>query len=798
MIRRIFAVIAAGAFPFLLQGNAGCTLDRAGSCDEDCVRDDPHSNVNSYVCSCSCVRDTLMREVRVSTGADDAEETTNNGTVVLDALDLVIGADAVGHVVGLRFPTVGIPQGAQIVDANVQFKASAADFVVFSALIVGEAADDAAPFSATANDLTGRMVTGNSVTWNLPGWNADASEDEQLTPDLAPIVQEIVDRLGWSETSALVLLISPNVGTGIRRAYSFDRQPLSAAQLVVRFEEVVSQELGPQDLPICVLPGSNPNIGGDLPSGDALMTDCQTRVQLTLGGLAKACGYPSRCSCSAQPDSQRFSGVCDEECSANVVEKGCGDFDPAADPPVVEATNATGDEPICLANSPLASGLYGRRSACSVSGLAHVEIEGETADPPATGILYFQGDPCPAPQTCAVGIEYRLDIAPVTFSNLFGSETFEQLAGLGESVANTDLSMTGDGTFGAAECIVSARGVREGEQGALATSNDDVIHVDVNFGSMGPTCSLDGSLVGSGDPELKRCESAGPDADKVCTDDSQCADDAGCSDGDCNCLSVGSADLILGLNVFGDILNQPPTANAGDDQTVECPAAAILDASASSDLDANIALFSWRRGSRIGDEVGFEEMSTVQQGLGTETYFLRVIDELAQADEDATDVTVEDTTAPVLSCSVATPLLQQANHVMIDVGLAARARDLCEGELPVMVSVFADEDDEMQTGDGHFSPDGKDIDVGTLRLRAERQGNGDGRVYLILTEATDSSGNRGVNCCTVIVPHSRSRAALTSAEQQAVAAQAFCLANEGMAPAGYFVVGDGPEIGPKQ
>src|SRR5262249_59944046 len=114
------------------------------------------------------------------------------------------------------------------------------------------------------------------------------------------------------------------------------------------------------------------------------------------------------------------------------------------------------------------------------------------------------------------------------------------------------------------------------------------------------------------------------------------------------------------------------------------------------------------------------------------------------------------------------------------------------------VNVFSDEDDEMQTGDGNFSPDAKNIAITSLRLRAERQGNSDGRVYLIIPESTDPSGNRGTSCCTVVVPHSHSQAALQSAQNQAAAAQAFCRAHDGMPPPGYFVVGDGALIGPKQ
>lgn len=111
--------------------------------------------------------------------------------------------------------------------------------------------------------------------------------------------------------------------------------------------------------------------------------------------------------------------------------------------------------------------------------------------------------------------------------------------------------------------------------------------------------------------------------------------------------------------------------------------------------------------------------------------------------------------------------------------------------------MFSDEDDEAPTGDGNFSPDAKNIAPGTLRLRSERNGGGDGRVYLIITTVTDSSGNV-VHCCqTVTVPKSQSNASRQSVAAQAAAASAFCEQN-GTAPPGYFVVGDGPIVGPKQ
>jgi hypothetical protein len=48
------------------------------------------------------------------------------------------------------------------------------------------------------------------------------------------------------------------------------------------------------------------------------------------------------------------------------------------------------------------------------------------------------------------------------------------------------------------------------------------------------------------------------------------------------------------------------------------------------------------------------------------------------------------------------------------------------------------------------------------------------------------------------VPSSSKTAAINSVHAQAAAAKTYCLAHGGMPPANYFVIGDGPVIGPKQ
>jgi hypothetical protein len=68
---------------------------------------------------------------------------------------------------------------------------------------------------------------------------------------------------------------------------------------------------------------------------------------------------------------------------------------------------------------------------------------------------------------------------------------------------------------------------------------------------------------------------------------------------------------------------------------------------------------------------------------------------------------------------------------------------------------------------------------------------------LIVVMATDEAGNVGFDCCTVVVPKSKSKKHIADVLDQADIAKLFCLV-EGEAPPGFVVVGDGAVIGPKQ
>jgi hypothetical protein len=134
---------------------------------------------------------------------------------------------------------------------------------------------------------------------------------------------------------------------------------------------------------------------------------------------------------------------------------------------------------------------------------------------------------------------------------------------------------------------------------------------------------------------------------------------------------------------------------------------------------------------------------------------------------------------------------------LINVGLSASATDNCPGPIALTIKVYGDEDDEVPTGDGTFSPDAKNIAAGTLRLRAERSQKGDGRVYLIAITATDTSGNTSYGAVTVVAPKDQTTKSFNSVTAQATAAKTYFITN-GVPPPGYFVIGDGPILGSKQ
>lgn len=112
-----------------------------------------------------------------------------------------------------------------------------------------------------------------------------------------------------------------------------------------------------------------------------------------------------------------------------------------------------------------------------------------------------------------------------------------------------------------------------------------------------------------------------------------------------------------------------------------------------------------------------------------------------------------DKTPPVLSVTANPGLLWPPNHKYVTVIPSLTASDAHSGIADAkLLSVVSNEPDNG-LGDGDTSNDIVINPDGTILLRAERSGTGNGRVYTITYKATDLAGNVTVTSATVVVPH---------------------------------------------
>jgi len=106
---------------------------------------------------------------------------------------------------GLRFTSVGVPAGATITGAYVEFTPHSTIFGNDpDIMIMGEDADDPPTFSNNAN-YEARVRTTTNVLWSPSGWSALT---EVNTTDIKTVIQVIVDRGGWATGQSMVIFFN--------------------------------------------------------------------------------------------------------------------------------------------------------------------------------------------------------------------------------------------------------------------------------------------------------------------------------------------------------------------------------------------------------------------------------------------------------------------------------------------------------------------------------------------------------------------------------------------------------------
>ncbi|MHC4172172.1 MAG: discoidin domain-containing protein [Planctomycetota bacterium] len=154
-------------------------------------------------------------EARITQDSDDNEELDPSGTPEGGSSDLEMPYEDAGQgdkqIVGLRWENVGVPKGATIIDAWIEFVVDEieADLHV-SVIIEGELNPNPPTWTtSTVGEIAARQPrTIAQAIWEPEHW-ATVGEKKR-TSDISPVIEEIVGQAGWVEGNALVLIIRDN------------------------------------------------------------------------------------------------------------------------------------------------------------------------------------------------------------------------------------------------------------------------------------------------------------------------------------------------------------------------------------------------------------------------------------------------------------------------------------------------------------------------------------------------------------------------------------------------------------
>lgn len=178
-------------------------------------------------------------DIPIRVGDDDAQESiggTSDGFTDLQSADNELGNttgfDTTKVMTGLRFTDLPITRNSTIDSAMVQFSVDEVASSPASYVIQGQLIGNAPAFLQGNNATTGskknissRTPTAASVAWNnVPAWTVVRAEGpDQRTPQLAPILQEIVNQESWARGNAVVFtFINAPDNSGRRTAEAKD------------------------------------------------------------------------------------------------------------------------------------------------------------------------------------------------------------------------------------------------------------------------------------------------------------------------------------------------------------------------------------------------------------------------------------------------------------------------------------------------------------------------------------------------------------------------------------------------
>ena len=205
-------------------------------------------------------------------------------------------------------------------------------------------------------------------------------------------------------------------------------------------------------------------------------------------------------------------------------------------------------------------------------------------------------------------------------------------------------------------------------------------------------------------------------------------------------------------------INNPPTATAGTDQTVNENTVVTLNAGGSSDPDGDALTYVWLQvdGPAVtisSGSAGDASFTAPFVNAGGEdlTFVVTTSDAYGGTATDTVVVHVQNENDPPLPSGArpTIPSLWPPSHQLVAVGIVGVTDPT--NDVTITITAVTQDEPTEGLGDGDAAIDAIINSDGTVLLRAERSGTGDGRVYRIFFTASNLGGSAS-GMVTVTVP----------------------------------------------
>ena len=138
---------------------------------------------------------------------DDTSVQIATGQNMVDDVKIRLGRSSLSYASGFRFTEVAIPRGAQILDVRLVMRyRNWLRGLPIELRIYGEDTGNAASFSNHTLRIPERSKTTSSVDWRI---SEPPSDTWFESPNIAPILQEVIDRGDWASGHSVAIFIFP-------------------------------------------------------------------------------------------------------------------------------------------------------------------------------------------------------------------------------------------------------------------------------------------------------------------------------------------------------------------------------------------------------------------------------------------------------------------------------------------------------------------------------------------------------------------------------------------------------------